>query len=73
MALNERKVIEVILRNLSAVEPRYDGYIKDLEHLVVNIITSERQHQTRKFPIVQDISDKINTVGMDLFKAQEKQ
>jgi len=73
MALNERKVIEVILRNLSAVEPRYAGYIDDLEHLVVNIITSERQHQTRKFPIVQDISDKINTVGMDLFKAQEKQ
>jgi len=73
MALNERKVIEVILKNLKASEERYDDYHSDLSQLVVDIITDERQHQTRQFSIVQKISDRVNTVGMELFRKSETQ
>ncbi len=72
MALNEKKIIDVILSNLKDINPRYNDYQKDLTELVVDIITAERLHQTQKQSIIQDISDKINTVGMELFRETEE-
>jgi hypothetical protein len=71
MPINQEKVVKIILGNMNAVETRYDDYHKSIQHLVGEILLAERVHQTQRGPIIQEISDKINTVGMDLYRENE--
>ena len=72
MPINQEKVVSVILGNMETIKPRYDDYHRSIQLLVAEILTAERVHQTQKTSIIQEISDKINTVGMDLYKENEE-
>ena len=71
MPINQEKVVSVILGNMETIKPRYDDYHRSIQLLVAEILTAERVHQTQKTSIIQEISDKINTVGMDLYRENE--
>ena len=71
MPINQEKVVSVILGNMEKIKPRYDDYHKSIQLLVAEILTAERIHQTQRTSIIQEISDKINTVGMDLYRENE--
>ena len=66
MPANDRKVIEIILEEMNAIEERCDGYREELTEAVADIITSERQNRVRGINIQQRVSDKCNAVGLFL-------
>ena len=72
MPANDRKVIEIILEEMNAIEERCDGYREALTEAVADIITSERQNRVRGINIQQRVSDKCNAVGLFLSENRPK-
>ena len=71
MAYNDRKILDVLLHELSAMPERYHGYREDMTHLLIEVLKLEREHTLARINIVQRISDQVNTVGMSLHKSRE--
>ena len=70
MAYNDRKILDVLLHELSEMPERYDGYREDMTHLLTEVLKLEREHALARINIVQQISDQVNTVGMSLHKSR---
>lgn len=65
--------MKIIMHELDDVEERCPGYKDDLSHLLGDILLLEREHTIGRINIVQKIADKINTLGMDLYKSRISQ
>lgn len=68
MAYNDRKILEVLLREIKEVPERYKGYQDDLAHLLGDVLIYERDHAIMKKNVVQKIADQVNIVGKLLHK-----
>lgn len=68
MAYNDNKIVRVLLGHVKDVPDRYDGYVDDFRELLVDVLQLEREHITGRTNIVQRIGDKVNTVGMTLYR-----
>lgn len=63
MALNERKIVSIILEECKSIEERCVGYQEELVAAITDIITAERQHRVQGTNIQQKINDKCNATG----------
>jgi hypothetical protein len=63
MPLNNRLVVDLIMRQEQGIEERYEGYREDLFALVVDVIEMERLHAVQHTNIMQKIGDKCSVLG----------
>ncbi len=63
MPLNQRKIVEIIFRELQEIEEKFSGYREEIQDVVVDILEYERQHRVQGTNIQQKINDKINAAG----------
>ncbi len=68
MAYNDFKILNIMYGELASVPERYDGYKKDMTHLIFDVLLSERENLISKTNIVQQIGSKINAIGLTLHK-----
>lgn len=69
----DMKVITIILQEITEFPEKYDGYRADLAHLVSDILLTESEHLISRTNIISRVSDQINTVGMDLYRARKEE
>lgn len=67
MPINNERVVEIIFKNISEIEERYQGYSDDLKQLVAEVMVLERDHQIQKTNIKQLMSEKIALSANELF------
>ena len=48
MPINNERVVEIIFKNISEIEERYQGYSDDLKQLVAEVMVLERDHKIQK-------------------------
>lgn len=63
MALNDRKIINIIMDECRSVDERCRGYRRELVEVVADIVATERQHRIQGTNIQQKIADKCNSTG----------
>ena len=63
MALDRKKLIEVVKENVAKIEPQYDGYNDELLEAVTEIIYKESLHEEKAIFIQKEISEIIKKVG----------
>lgn len=68
MPVNSQRVIQIINEELNGVEQRGKDYRKALEDAIAEIINTVRLHRVRKIHVQRIIDDKINSVGLYLYK-----
>ena len=68
MPINNERVVEIIFKNISEIEERYQGYSQDLKQLVAEVMVLERDHQIQKTNIKQQMSEKIALSANELFE-----
>ena len=61
-------MVEIIFKNISEIEERYQGYSDDLKQLVAEVMVLERDHQIQKTNIKQLMSEKIALSANELFE-----
>lgn len=64
MAVDQRKLIEVIKSSVGGVEGRYDRYHDDLFDFVAQIVMLEREHEKRATQIQKKVTDKVDALGL---------
>ncbi len=72
MALNERKIVNIILDECKTIEERCKGYKEELVAVITDIMTAERQHRIQGTNIQQKINDKCNATGRFLAERRSK-
>ncbi len=70
MAYNDKKILQVLLKELKEVPERCEGYRDDVGHLLGDVLNFEREHAISKTNVVKKIGDQVNTVGMGLHKSR---
>lgn len=70
MAYNDKKILQVLLGELGAVEERCEGYRAELAELLGDVLQAEREHTISKTNVVQKIGDQVNTVAMFLHRTR---
>ena len=68
MPVNDQRVIEIVFQNIEKIESRYEGYTKELQSLVADVMLLERDHEMQKTNIKQLISEKISMYAEELFE-----
>ena len=63
MALNQKKLISIIMHESGKLPERCNGYREEVLETLCDIITLERQHQREGTYIKQKIADKCNALG----------
>ena len=63
MALNQQKLISIIMEEATKLPERCDGYREEVIETLCDIITLEQQHRREGIYIKQKITDKCNTLG----------
>ena len=63
MALNQQKLISIIIDEAGKLPERCQGYREEVIDTLCDIITLERQHRREGIYIKQKIADKCNTLG----------
>ncbi len=63
MALNQQKLISIIMEEATKLPERCDGYREEVIETLCDILTLERQHRREGIYIKQKITDKCNTLG----------
>lgn len=63
MALNQEKLISIIMEEATKLPERCDGYREEVIETLCDILTLERQHRREGIYIKQKITDKCNTLG----------
>ena len=71
MPLNDRKITNIILNECKSLEERCAGYKEEIREVIVEIITTERQHRVQGTNIQQKINGKCQTAGDFLAKNQD--
>ena len=69
MAYNDKKIIQVLLGELSGVPQRCEGYHNELRHLLGDVLLFEHEHAISKTSVVKRIGDQVNALGMSLHKS----
>ena len=72
MAYKDRKVVQVLFRELSNVPERCDGYRGELRHLLGDVLNVERSHSISRTNVVKQIADRVNALGMFLYRSDPK-
>ena len=72
MALNERKIVAIILEECKTIEERCKGYKEELVAVIADIMTEERKHRVQGTKIQQMINDKCNATGRFLAEGRSK-
>lgn len=70
MAYNDRKIVKILMEQCQTLDERFPGYRKDMKDLLVEVLNLERTHAISRMNITQKIGDRVNTLGMDLYKAE---
>jgi hypothetical protein len=68
MAMNSKRIIRIILEEVSAVDDRCPGYREELVHTIGDIIAYERKHRIQGIRIQQLIDEKCKATGQYLAK-----
>lgn len=63
MALNQEKLIKMLMEEASALPERCPGYRGEIIETLCEIIVLERKHRREGINIKQKIADQCNTVG----------
>lgn len=63
MALNQEKLVKMLVEEASALSERCPGYRKEIIETLCEIITLERTHRREGINIKQKIADQCNTLG----------
>lgn len=63
MALNQQKLISIILEEAGKLPERCEGYREEMFDTMCDVITLERQHRREGRYIKQEIADKCNALG----------
>jgi predicted transcriptional regulator len=61
--LNQRKIVEIILRKVQDVDEKCSGYREEIQEVIVDIIEYERQHRVQGTNIQQKVNGKIDAAG----------
>ena len=69
MAHKDRKVVQVLFGEVSKVPERCDGYRREMRHLLGDVLNFERDHSISRTNVVKKIADKVNELGMFLYKS----
>ena len=72
MALNQQKLISIIMDESGKLPERCKGYRKEALETLCDIIMLERQHQREGIYIKQKIADKCNALGRYLSENRPK-
>ena len=63
MALNQQKLISIIIEEAGKLPERCDGYREKVIETLCDIITLERRHRREGIYIKQKVTDKCNALG----------
>ncbi len=61
-------VVDAIKRRCADVEPRIEGYEKELLTTVVDILAREREHRVSPTNVQQKVQDHIEVLGDQIWK-----
>jgi hypothetical protein len=64
-------VIEAIKQRCAAVDPRFDGYEKELLTTVSDILSREREHKVSPTTVQQKVQDHIEVLGDQIWRRSE--
>lgn len=70
MAYNDKKILQVMKVKLGEMDEEYEGYTSELLRLLEDVLTIEREHRISKTNVVQKIAERINTVGLNLYRSR---
>lgn len=70
MALNQQKLITIIMEEAGKLPERCNGYRDEVIETLSEIITLERQHRREGIYIKQKIADKCNALGRFLSESR---
>ena len=63
MPANDRKVAEIIMEEVRALDERCEGYRTELTATISDILAFERLHRVRQINIQQQVSEKCKATG----------
>ena len=63
MALNQQKLISIIMDESRKLPERCEGYRREVIETLSEIITLERKHRREGIHVKQKIADKCNALG----------
>ena len=63
MALNQQKLVSIIMEEANKLPERCEGYREEIIETLSEIIDLERQHQREGIYIRQKITDKCSALG----------
>jgi len=69
---SSKLVVDAIKRRCAGVEPRFEGYEKDLLNTVVAILSRERDHRVAPTNIQQKVQDQVEVLGDLIWQSSEK-
>jgi len=72
MPLNQRKIVEIIIKELASVEERCPGYRDEIQDVVVDILEYEHRNRVQAINIQVKINDKINAAGQFLARKMKE-
>lgn len=64
-------VVEAIKRRCAEIEPRIDGYQKELLTTVVEILSREREHRVSPTNVQQKVQDHVEVLGDQIWRRSE--
>lgn len=70
MAYSDKRIIQVLFGEVNGVPERYEGYRRDLRHLLGDVLLVEYEHAISRTSVVKKIADQVNTLGMSVFKSR---
>lgn len=70
MAHKDRKVVQVLLGELSNVPERCDGYRQEMRHLLGDVLNVERDHSISRTNVVKKIAGSVNALAMFLYRSE---
>ncbi len=63
MSFNKEKMVSLILNECESIEERRDGYRKKILDAIVEILNAERENQTQRTRIQQQVNTACHEAG----------
>lgn len=64
-------VVDAIKRRCADLDPRFDGYQKELLTAVVEILSREREHRISPTNVQQKVQDQVEVLGDQVWRLSE--
>jgi hypothetical protein len=68
---SSKLVVDAIKRRCAGVEPRFEGYEKELFTTVVDILLREREHRVSPTNVQQKVQDHVEVLGDQIWRRSE--